>query len=70
MVTVFRDPAANCPCGAGGPAAATRGWPRGVPAGPGQAEQIAQRLGLADPHLDDDQLVFDNLDDWVDAQQL
>jgi len=37
---------------------------------PGQGEQIAQRLGLADPHLDDDQPVFDNLDDWVDAQQL
>lgn len=37
---------------------------------PCQSEQIASRLGLATPHLDDDQPVYDSLDEWVEAHRL
>lgn len=37
---------------------------------PCQSEQIATRLGLAISELDDDQPVYDSLDEWVDAHNL
>lgn len=36
---------------------------------PCQSEQIATRLGLATPELDDNQPVYDSLDEWVDAHR-